>query len=45
MNHAKEHCVIGVKGNPQAYNRGLDCDVLVAEVCKPIHADTQHDPC
>eukprot|EP00045_Choanoeca_perplexa_P015755 m.203219 g.203219 ORF g.203219 m.203219 type:complete len:480 (+) comp17070_c1_seq3:125-1564(+) len=32
MNHAKEHCVIGVKGNPQAYNRGLDCDVLVAEV-------------
>ena len=23
---------IGVKGNPQHMNRGLDCDVIVAEV-------------
>ena len=24
---------VGVKGTPKGYNRGLDCDVLVAEVC------------
>lgn len=23
---------VGVKGNPQGFNRGLDCDVIVAEV-------------
>lgn len=32
LNHSKEHCLVGVKGNPQI-NRNLDCDVLVAEVC------------
>lgn len=31
LNHSKEHCLVGVKGNPQI-NRNLDCDVLVAEV-------------
>ena len=31
INHSKEHCLVGVKGNP-AINRNLDCDVLVAEV-------------
>ena len=31
LNHSKEHCLVGVKGNP-AINRNLDCDVLVAEV-------------
>ena len=29
----KEHCLIGYKGNPKLMNHGLDCDVLVAEVC------------
>ncbi|XP_050843683.1 N6-adenosine-methyltransferase catalytic subunit, partial [Serinus canaria] len=31
LNHGKEHCLVGVKGNPQGFNRGLDCDVIVAE--------------
>jgi len=34
MNHAKEHCIIGAKGDTsRLFNPGLDCDVLVAEVC------------
>uniref|UniRef100_H2Y8F1 mRNA m(6)A methyltransferase n=1 Tax=Ciona savignyi TaxID=51511 RepID=H2Y8F1_CIOSA len=39
INHGKEHCLVGIKGNPQGINRGLDCDVLVAEV-----RDTSHKP-
>ena len=39
LNHGKEHCLIGIKGNPTGLNRGLDCDVLVAEV-----RDTSHKP-
>lgn len=31
LNHSKEHCLVGIKGNPNI-NRNLDCDVLVAEV-------------
>ncbi|KAJ3280494.1 N6-adenosine-methyltransferase subunit mettl3 [Borealophlyctis nickersoniae] len=31
INHSKEHCLIGLKGNPKIH-RGLDGDVLVAEV-------------
>lgn len=31
LNHSKEHCLVGVKGNPRV-NRHLDCDVIVAEV-------------
>ena len=31
LNHSKEHCLVGVKGKPKA-NRGIDCDVIVAEV-------------
>ncbi|KAK9819438.1 hypothetical protein WJX74_004366 [Apatococcus lobatus] len=31
LNHSKEHCLVGIKGNPQI-NRNLDCDVLLAEV-------------
>lgn len=31
LNHSKEHCLIGIKGNPKL-NRNLDCDVLVSEV-------------
>ncbi|KAJ3041114.1 N6-adenosine-methyltransferase subunit mettl3 [Rhizophlyctis rosea] len=31
INHSKEHCLIGIKGNPKIC-RGLDSDVLVAEV-------------
>ena len=31
LNHSKEHCLIGIKGNPKL-NRNLDCDVIVSEV-------------
>jgi mRNA (2'-O-methyladenosine-N6-)-methyltransferase len=31
LNHSKEHCLIGIKGNPRI-NRNIDCDVLVSEV-------------
>jgi hypothetical protein len=31
LNHSKEHCLVGLKGEP-AINRCIDCDVLVAEV-------------
>ncbi|XP_060074207.1 N6-adenosine-methyltransferase catalytic subunit-like [Ylistrum balloti] len=37
LNHGKEHCLVGVKGNPQGANRGLDCDVIVAEVRATSH--------
>ncbi|KAI8584713.1 hypothetical protein K450DRAFT_217644 [Umbelopsis ramanniana AG] len=32
LNHSKEHCLIGRKGNDPFFNVGLDCDVLVSEV-------------
>ena len=32
LNHSKEHCLIGLKGNPKI-NRNVDCDVIVSEVC------------
>ena len=28
---------MGVKGNPQGFNRGIDCDVIVAEVRATSH--------
>ncbi|CAK0905701.1 unnamed protein product, partial [Prorocentrum cordatum] len=31
LNHSKEHCLVGIKGNPKI-NRNLDCDVIVSEV-------------
>ena len=31
LNHLKEHCLIGIKGNPKLY-RNLDWDILVSEV-------------
>ncbi|CAD7699255.1 unnamed protein product [Ostreobium quekettii] len=31
LNHSKEHCLLGYKGDP-AINRFVDCDVVVAEV-------------
>lgn len=37
MNHGKEHCLVGTKGNPKGINRGLDCDVIVAEVRATSH--------
>ncbi|XP_072013458.1 N(6)-adenosine-methyltransferase catalytic subunit METTL3-like isoform X2 [Amphiura filiformis] len=37
LNHGKEHCLIGVKGQPKGYNKGLDCDVIVAEVRETSH--------
>lgn len=37
LNHGKEHCLIGHKGNPANLNRGLDCDVIVAEVRATSH--------
>ncbi|CAF1480959.1 unnamed protein product [Rotaria sordida] len=32
LNHGKEHCLVGVKGSTAGMNRGLDSDVIVAEV-------------
>ncbi|KPM10182.1 N6-adenosine-methyltransferase 70 kDa subunit-like protein [Sarcoptes scabiei] len=37
INHGKEHCLVGVKGNPKNLNRNLDCDVIVAEVRATSH--------
>ncbi|XP_023222300.1 N6-adenosine-methyltransferase catalytic subunit-like [Centruroides sculpturatus] len=37
LNHGKEHCLVGIKGNPEDINRGLDCDVIVAEVRATSH--------
>ncbi|XP_064611225.1 N6-adenosine-methyltransferase subunit METTL3-like [Liolophura sinensis] len=37
LNHGKEHCLVGVKGNPKGVNNGLDCDVIVAEVRATSH--------
>lgn len=37
LNHGKEHCLVGMKGNPANMNRGLDCDVIVAEVRATSH--------
>jgi len=31
LNHTKEHCLVGIKGNPKL-NRYVDCDVIVSEV-------------
>ncbi len=36
INHGKEHCLVGVKGTPNM-NRGIDTDVLVAEVRATSH--------
>ncbi|XP_022907975.2 N(6)-adenosine-methyltransferase MT-A70-like protein [Onthophagus taurus] len=37
LNHGKEHCLVGMKGNPKNLNRGLDSDVIVAEVRATSH--------
>ena len=38
LNHGKEHCLVGVKGNiNESYNRGLDCDIIVSEVRATSH--------
>ncbi|RWS04063.1 N6-adenosine-methyltransferase subunit-like protein [Dinothrombium tinctorium] len=37
LNHGKEHCLVGIKGQPNNINRGLDCDVIVAEVRATSH--------
>lgn len=31
LNHSKEHCLVGIKGDPLV-NRNIDTDVIVAEV-------------
>ncbi|XP_071785859.1 N(6)-adenosine-methyltransferase subunit METTL3-like [Asterias amurensis] len=37
LNHGKEHCLVGRKGDPKGFNKGLDCDVIVAEVRQTSH--------
>merc|ERR1711964_965193 len=34
LNHSKEHCLVGVKGDVEAvnFNKNVDCDVIVSEV-------------
>eukprot|EP00971_Amphidinium_carterae_P111271 2204061-Amphidinium_carterae.1 len=46
INHSKEHCLVGIKGNPKL-NRNLDCDVIVSEThemvlphCLPVTASS-----
>ncbi|KII69994.1 N6-adenosine-methyltransferase 70 kDa subunit [Thelohanellus kitauei] len=39
LNHGKEHCLVGKKGQPTGYNQFIDCDVIVCEV-----RDTSHKP-
>ena len=36
INHGKEHCLVGLKGSKKL-NRGIDCDVIVAEVRATSH--------
>lgn len=36
INHGKEHCLVGAKGNPKM-NKGIDTDVIVAEVRATSH--------
>ena len=31
LNHSKEHCLVGIKGNPKI-KQFIDCDVIVSEV-------------
>eukprot|EP01017_Pseudomicrothorax_dubius_P047226 TRINITY_DN8448_c0_g1_i2.p1 TRINITY_DN8448_c0_g1~~TRINITY_DN8448_c0_g1_i2.p1 ORF type:complete len:562 (+),score=122.70 TRINITY_DN8448_c0_g1_i2:40-1725(+) len=31
LNHSKEHCLVGIKGNPKIFPN-IDCDVIVSEV-------------
>jgi len=39
LNHSKEHCLVGVKGkpDPRLFNKGIDCDIIVAEVRATSH--------
>jgi len=37
LNHGKEHCLVGMKGNCPKFNRGMDSDVIVAEVRATSH--------
>lgn len=30
INHSKEHCLVGIKGNPKI-NWNIDCDVIISE--------------
>ena len=34
INHSKEHCLVGIKGEPKL-NWNIDCDVVCAEVREP----------
>lgn len=48
LNHSKEHCLVGIKGNPEI-NRNIDTDVIVAEVRetsrKPDEVCRTYIPC
>lgn len=33
----QEHCLVGVKGDLKNINRGIDCDIIVAEVRATSH--------
>ena len=36
-NNCFSNLQVGVKGNPKGVNRGMDCDVIVAEVCMILY--------
>jgi len=41
INHSKEHCLVGVKGKPRV-NKGVDCDVIVAEASEGGSSSSTH---
>ncbi|XP_058104888.1 probable N6-adenosine-methyltransferase MT-A70-like [Magnolia sinica] len=43
LNHSKEHCLVGIKGNPEV-NRNIDTDVIVAEVQETSHKPDEMYP-
>jgi mRNA (2'-O-methyladenosine-N6-)-methyltransferase len=32
LNHSKEHCLVGIKGDCSKINKNVDCDVLITQV-------------
>lgn len=44
LNHSKEHCLVGIKGNPEV-NRNIDTDVIVAEVRETSRKPDEVCPC
>ncbi len=44
LNHGKEHCLVGLKGDAANFHGGLDCDCIVAEVRATSHKPDEASP-